>query len=136
MPTIPGKPQAELVAVDRPGTSHAGEIALVLSRAGLHPEYDSRPLNAVKGRSFAKTTVYVSESEASRAREVLAEWYAGRERHIGKITTGVWRGLAIPMLIAIMTGAAIGAAAGQFSVALGVTFLAFIPAVALWHRRS
>jgi hypothetical protein len=130
----PRKPQAEMVAVDWPHAVNAGEIATVLSRAGLHPEFDARPLQAVKGRFFAKTAIYVPDIEASTARDVLAAWYAERGRHISKMTIGVWRGLAIPLLIAI--GAVLGAAAGQFSVALGVTFLAFVPAVAVWHRRS
>ena len=51
MPTAPRKPDTELVAVDWPHASGAGEIAAVLARAGLHPEYDNRALNAAKGHT-------------------------------------------------------------------------------------
>lgn len=125
-----------MVPVDTPHTTHADEVATVLVRAGLHPEYDRQPLHAVKGRSFAKTTVYVPDSEVSRAREILAEWYAEREKHVAAATSHLWSGLAGPLAVAVILGALAALAAGQLGPGLLVAFLSFIPLVGWWHRRS
>lgn len=125
----------EMVAVDWPSAANAGEVASVLSRSGLHLEYDDRPLNAVKGRSFAKTAIYVPDTEAPEAREVLATWYAARQRHILQLSKGMWRGLAPPFMIAIACGAVFVAISGDIVTGLAVAFIAFIPAVAVWHPR-
>lgn len=125
----------KMVAVDWPCSSNAGEVAGVLTRSGLHPEYDTRPLNAVRGRSFAKTTIYVPESESTRAREVLSDWYADKNRRIEGITSGMWGGLVPPVLIAVACGVIVGIVTGQVGVGLVVAFLAFFPIVAFWHKR-
>jgi hypothetical protein len=125
-----------LVPVDSPHTSHADEVAAVLVRAGLHPEHDRQPLQAVKGKSFAKTTIYVPETEAGRARELLAEWYAERNTQVAAVTSHLWSGLAGPFAVAIALGALAALAAGQLGPGLLVAFLSFIPLVGWWHRRQ
>ncbi len=127
-------PRETPIAVDAPYASHANEIARVLVAARLHPEYDKRPLKAVRGRSFAKTTIYVPESEAARARDVLGAYYAGRSERIAAITTGLWQGLIVPLSIAAACGGVAALAAGQPGPGVVVAFLTFIPLTGWWHR--
>lgn len=126
----------EMIAVDSPHASNASEIAQVLSQSGLHPEYDERPLNAVRGRSFAKTTIYVPESECHRAREVLSTWYAESDRCIERVTSGIWGDLLFPSLISLALGVVGGVLTRQVGVGLIVAFLSFVLLVALWHKRN
>ena len=126
----------KMIAVDSPHASNASEVAHVLSQSGLHPEYDKRPRNAVRGRSFAKTMIYVPESESKRAREVLSAWYAESDRRIERVTSGIWSDLLFPSLISLALGVVGGVLTKQVGVGLVIAFLAFIPLVTLLHKRN
>lgn len=125
----------KLLPVDRVSVSHAHEIAALLRKAGLHPEYDNEPPLAVKGRSFATTAVYVPESEAPRAREILSAHYSASQRRIDSITRQVWRGLAVPACLVIVVGLLTGLLTDEPGLGLVAGFIALFPILRWWSRR-
>lgn len=128
-------PSTEFIPVDWPSATHAPEVVAVLAQRGLHPVYDERPLHAVRGKSFAKTTIYVPAAESEQARVLLATWYTEQSGRVHRMTSGFWRGLLAPAAIALIAGAAVGLACTDFGMGMVGAFLAFIPAIAVWYRK-